>query len=246
MKRVFVIFFIFCSAAAEAQIYTGAKGGISIPNLKGNNEQSKGYTSRKGAYGGLLANFTLTRFYSLQTEINFSPQGGQRKGLQPVPADKLGNITLPPGTTLYANFNTNTIINYIEVPVLLQYNWGNRLKYHILLGPYISFRTESKTKTSGSSLLYLDENGTIPLQFNGNNLPPVSFDDNTDVKNEIKKINAGAQGGVALSYNAGPGYVFIEGRFIRGLINVQTHTKENGKNQTGSVIAAIGYSLKIK
>lgn len=247
MKRlnIFIIAMLFYTIAS-AQWKLGAKTGISIPNLQGNSEQSKGYTSRKGFYAGVLANIELSSIFSLQTEINFSPQGGQKNGMQPVPGDFISGITLPLGTILYASFNSATIINYLEIPVLLQHSSGNKLKYQLQLGPYIAFRIEATTKTKGGSLLYIDEKGSIPLELNGLPLPPVDFTGTTNIKDDIKTINAGVQGGLAFLYNLGPGYVFAEGRGIRGLINIQSDTGENGKNQTGSLVIVLGYTFILK
>lgn len=246
MKHLLVILCCFFYITTEAQIYAGAKGGISIPNLKGNSEQSKGYTSRLGSYGGIVINFKIAPLLSLQPEINFSPQGGQRKGMQQVPSDAMNDITLPPGTNLYARFNTTTILNYIEIPVLVKLTLGDQLKYYLCAGPHITFLTDAKTKTNGTSVLYLDEGGTIPLTINGNPLPPVSFNRNTDIKESIKTINAGLQGGFGLQYTLGPGIIFAEGRVIFGLTNIQTNPQRDGKNKTGSVIAAAGYIIKLK
>jgi Outer membrane protein beta-barrel domain len=247
MKTVLVIIILGFCISSNAQIHIGAKGGISIPDLKGNNEQSKGYTSRLGGYGGVMANFQLSKYFSLQTEVNFSPQGGQRKGMQQVPSDAIGDITLPPGTKLYANFKSTTILNYIEIPVLAKLTLGyNRLSYYICAGPHIAFLMEAKTKTSGSSSLYFDKGATIPLMLNGNAFPPVSFKGNTDIKESIKTINAGLQGGLGIQYPVGPGNVFAEGRAIFGLTNIQTHPEIDGKNKTGSFAVAAGYLIKIK
>ena len=86
MKSLFIVSILFFCLSSNAQISLGGKAGISIPNLKGNNEKSKGYTSRLDVYGGIAGNFQLTTLLSLQPEINFSPQGGQRKGMQQVPS----------------------------------------------------------------------------------------------------------------------------------------------------------------
>jgi Outer membrane protein beta-barrel domain len=247
MKTFCIIPLVLFWISSFAQIHIGAKGGISIPNLKGDNEQSKGYTSRLGGYGGILANFQLSEYFSLQPEVNFSPQGGQRKGMQSVPSDAISGIVLPPGTNLYANFKSTTILNYIEVPLLAKLTLGhNKLTYYICVGPHIAFLAEAKTKTSGSSSLYFDEGGTIPLVLNGNALPPVSFNGNTDIKESIKTINAGLQGGLGIQYPVGPGYIFAEGRAILGLTNIQTHPERDGKNKTGSLAVAAGYLIKIK
>jgi len=59
-------------------VVLGAKGGISIPNIRGNTQQSKDYTSRRAFYFGLMVNKKMSNYFSLQTEVNYSPQGGQR------------------------------------------------------------------------------------------------------------------------------------------------------------------------
>lgn len=106
MKHTYIILFLVICFSANAQIHIGAKGGVSIPNLEGNDEQSKGYTSRQGVYGGLLVNFLMIYRLSLQPEINFSPQGGRHNGMQQVPSKAIHGISIK-------NFlNTQNIINY--------------------------------------------------------------------------------------------------------------------------------------
>jgi hypothetical protein len=230
----------------NAQLQVGLKGGISVPELKGNNEQSKGYTSRLAVYAGILGDFPMTRILSVQPEINFSPQGGQRKGLQQIPADALSGITLPAGTNLYANFKSTTILDYIEIPILAKFTFGNKLKYNVCLGPHISFLVKAKTETSGTSLIYVDEGGTTPLMKDGYTFPAVSLDNTTDIKESIKNVNAGMQGGLGIQYLLGPGSVFFEGRAIFGLVNIQTHPEMDGKNKTGSLAVAMGFKTTLK
>ncbi|MDP4261324.1 MAG: porin family protein [Bacteroidota bacterium] len=246
MRTICMVPFLVFYLSANAQLNIGARGGISIPNLKGNNEQSKGYTSRLDGYGGLLANFRITRFLYLQPEINFSPQGGQRKGMQQLPSDAISGISLPPDMNLYANFKSVTILNYLEIPILAKIVLGQKLKYFACFGPHIAFLLEAKTKTSGNSLLYLDEAGTIPLTENNEPLPAFSFNSTTSINESIKKVNAGVQGGLGIQYPLGPGSIFLEGRAIIGLINIQTHPEIDGKNKTGSLAVSAGYQLKIK
>jgi len=94
--------------------------------------------------------------------------------------------------------------------------------------------------------MHLDTGGTIPLMQNGNPIPPVSFNNTTDIKESIKTVNAGVQGGLGIQYPAGPGNIFLEGRAIIGVTNIQTHPERDGKNKTGSLAIAAGYLIKIK
>jgi len=245
MKIFYITAILFFCVSVNAQLHIGAKSGVSIPNLKGNNEQSKGYKSRLGLYGGIFINFPLTNSLSLQPEVNFSPQGGQREGLQEVPSDAISGVGLPGDINLYANFKNVTILNYLEIPILAKLVLGQKFKYYACFGPHIAFLVEAKTRTSGSGLLYLDAAGTIPLTQNGFPLPAVSFDNTTNIRESIKRVNAGMQGGLGVQYPVGSGNIFLEGRAIIGVINIQTHTESDGKNKTGSLAMAIGYFLKL-
>ena len=146
MKNIYIILLLSICFSVNAQLRIGARGGISISNLEGNSEQSKEYTSRQALYGGLFLNFRLTHSISVQPEINFSPQDGQRNGIQSIPADAISGISLPPYVNLYANFKREIILNYLEIPVLMKFTLGHKLKYYACFGPQISFYLRLKPK----------------------------------------------------------------------------------------------------
>jgi hypothetical protein len=137
-------------------------------------------------------------------------------------------------------------LNYLEVPVLAKLIFGHRLKYYVCFGPHIAFLVEAKTKTSGNSLLYLDEAGNMPLTQSGYPLPAFSFNGVTDIKESIEKVNAGVQGGLGIEYPLGPGNIFLDSRIVIGMVNIQTHPETDGKNKTGSLTIGIGYMIKLK
>lgn len=246
MKTFCIIILLFFCFSLKAQLLTGVKGGLSIPNLEGNSEQSQGYKSGKGVYGGIFLIFPITTSLSLQPEVNFSPQGGQRKGMQQVPTEAISGISLPAEINLYANFNTITVLNYLEFPILARFKLGQKIKYFACVGPHIAFLIEAKTKTNGVSPIFFNAAGTIPLSENGTPLPPVSFNAKTNIKESIKKVNAGVQGGLGFEYPCGRGNIFLEGRAIIGITNIQIHPEIDGKNQTGSLAVALGYLIRIK
>jgi len=90
----FVLLLSSYSAYAQRNIALGLKGGLSIPNLRSgdsDNEWNKNYTSRRGPYFGIMAEFDFSSYFSLQTEVNYAAQGGKRSGIQPmtIPAEYL-------------------------------------------------------------------------------------------------------------------------------------------------------------
>lgn len=233
------------SLIVSAQIQPGFKIGASVPDIKGNTEQSKGYTSRLAPFFGISLTKKIATYFNIQTEINYSPQGGKRNGMQPIDTSQFG-VSIPNGTTLYANFKNETKLNYLEVPLMLQFKIAkskddNNIFYFANFGPYVAFRLNSKTITSGKSLIYIDPQGTTPLTIDDIPLPAQSFDSRTNLKDEIKKVSAGIVGGIGSGYNFQGHQFFLEARFTRGLTNIQTHPETGGKNKTGSLIFAAGY-----
>lgn len=231
--------------AVAGQDRLGVHAGLSIPSIQGgNNPQSEGFTSRKAPFFGVFADFPVTSHLSLCPEVNYSSQGGQRNGMQAITADQVTGLPLPPGTTLYADFRNKAIIDYVEIPVTVKYNWGRKWRYFVGAGPYIGFRVRAKTVTRGTSLLYVDPSGT-PLTLPPDNepLPPVSFDADTDVKDDINTTNEGIAGLAGVEFPLGPGNLVFDVRFSAGLSNIQSHPEIDGKNRTGAVILTAGYSF---
>jgi hypothetical protein len=236
---------ILATAGLSAEIMVGIHAGLSMPNFRSNTPQTQGYISRRAPFFGLTADFGVSSHFSICAELNYSSQGGKRNGLQPLTSDQVSGLPLPAGMTLYANFRNETVIDYVEIPLMAKLAWGGRLRFFVQAGPYIGFRTRAVTQTRGTSLLYLDSAGTMPIPdpSTGQPLPAFSFDADTDNKQDIHSTNAGITGGAGVATRLGPGDIILDARFEVGLTNIQTNTARNGENQTGAVVVLLGYSL---
>lgn len=235
----------------DAGTFVGVKGGVSIPQLAGSpdNELSRDYKSRLAPNFGVLFDIGLTERVSVQPEINFAGQGGKRDGIQPVTEDLPGLPPLPPGSFYYADFKNVAELNYLEIPVLLKYRFGNRDKPRIYLngGVFYGKLLSAKTKTSGSSTLYLDRDGQFPILLppNGDPLPPIPFDATTDIKDELNSNNFGFTGGGGVEIPFGKNYLMLDARISRGLVTIQ-RDPFNGDSKTGNVIISIGWAFGVK
>jgi hypothetical protein len=243
----FLIVLVAPAAGYVAQVKIGAQGGLSIPNISdGDNVFSRGYSSRKGPFFGLFGEFNLGPHFSLRAEVNCASQGGKWNGLQPVIMD-LPDMGLPPGLLLYADFNNETILDYLEIPLLAELTWGQKPRFFINAGPYVGYLLRAKTVTGGMSTLYLDDSGTpllIPPDYQP--LPPFSFEAETDSKGDINDWSAGIAGGAGLAFPAGPGEIVFGVRFSLGLTNIQTDVETYGKNHTGALVLTVGYAYAFK
>lgn len=231
--------------------YLGAKGGWSLPELSGgNNEISRGWKSRSAFNFGVLATSELTKKFALQIEVNYASQGGRKNGIQPIPEGVAPG--LPTGIAFYADFKSVAILNYLEVPVLAKYLLfqSHSQRFYIDAGPYFGYLLNARNKTSGTSSIFTDKGGTLLMIPNPQNpdqyipLPAQSFDANTNITSDINKFNFGINGGVGIGQNLGAGNLFLDIKGYYGFLNIQKNPV-NGKNNSGALVVSLGYAVKI-
>ena len=248
MKRmqsgIAVVVMVAATCAASAQdLWVGLRGGPSIPRLSGGgNEVSRGYESRLAPNVGVTAEYFLAGHFSVLTEVDYSGQGGVRKGLQPITQSPPGLPPLPPGQYLYGDFKNESILDYIEIPLLGKYEWELTDHWRCFAegGPYVGFLLRAQERTKGTSLIYADQNRD-PLTVGGMPLPPTSFDATTNVRGDLNRVNAGLMAGVGVAYLLDKWtQVFADVRGEYGLTNVQKNTDLDGKSHTGSAVFLLG------
>jgi hypothetical protein len=230
------------------EVKAGGHGGLSIPNIRGSQDDpfSRGFTSRQGPFFGIFLETELAPHWSLVAELNYTSQGGLRKGLQPITMDLSSSLPLPPDTVLYATFRNETILDYLEVPIMGRLAFGNKLRVFINAGPYVGILLRARAVTKGTSALYLDEGGTMPIIIPPDTEPlEVDLGADTNVKDSLKSTNIGLAGGGGLMYPLGPGELILEAHFQLGLSTIQRDVATSGKSQTGAVVISLGYSLPL-
>jgi len=236
------------SGLYSQQVLLGVKGGIGIPDLKnGGTPQSEGFSSRKAPNFGAFIEYHFDSNFSLLGEILYAGQGGQRNGMQPLYAYNLTGLPIPPDLILYANFDNETILNYLEFPVFACYSFmGNKSGFDVYvdLGLYLGILLNATAKTNGTSTIFLDKEGTIPLSVGGNQLPPQNFDNEADIIDELNKINVGLSGGLGVTYNFSGHQIKFDVRGAYGFIRLQADEKD-GSNYTGVLAITLGYGFKI-
>lgn len=242
----------------NTEIKIGGKVGYSLGSLTSSTESiyTDDYESISGIDFGLTFEFKLTALISMQTELNYTHRGGERNGLQPVPTNANPDIEylndfvfpfigLAPITNenpLYATFNSEVDLQYIEVPALLKFGWGDNLRFSAAIGPYVGILLKATQVTSGTSQFYLDSEGTIPLDF----VPAVSFDANTNIKDDLKTVNFGGTLAVGISKKLGDtGQLFVDARISYGINSIQIKDVY-GESNVGGVIFSAGYAYTLQ
>jgi len=247
---VFICVMLVAGGYAYAgEFKIGAHGGINMPNLRGEEGDpfTEGFESRQGAFYGIFVNLGLTPHISLAAELNYSSQGGKRSGLQIITSTLLPEgLPLPEGMDLYANYRIESILDYIEIPLLVRLSFGKKIRVFINAGPYIGFLIRAKALTEGKSFLYMDKNGAIPVIIPPGTQPlEIDLTADTDIKDNLKDTNFGLASGGGIMIPIGPGTVIAEGRLQWGLTVIQKDIQESGKSRTGGFIISVGYSLPL-
>lgn len=235
------------AATGHAQsVSVGFRGGIAVPELRGGDSpQTQGYKSRIAPNFGLFLNKSFTPALSFQLDLAYAGQGGKRTGVQPITASP--DLPVPPGTTLYADFDNKAVLEYLESAFLGRYDrpLSERADVYVDAGPYIGYLLRARTVTRGTSTIYLDPDGTTPLTIQGQPLPPSDFGNDTDITSDIKRWNAGLTGGVGMTLRAGPGRLLFDVRGTFGLVHIQRDAA-NGTNNTGALVISAGYEIPLK
>ncbi|MDP4201406.1 MAG: porin family protein [Bacteroidota bacterium] len=225
-------------------ITIGAKGGFSIPNLTSGgtgNPLNNGYSSRLGPAFGIYGEYHFSNLFSISLGLEYSSQGGKKKGFQAFSPSAQQAAMLPENTPyLYASYNSEAKLNYLIVPVLARFNWSIcrtlPLKFVAAVGPFAGFLLNAHQVTSGSSVIYLDAAGQYPIS------SMQSFDANTNIKDQLHTFNMGINGFIGFTYNlTSKNALFIEGGGNFGFIPIQKNSSD-GKNYTGAGVVTIGYS----
>ncbi|MDP9042958.1 MAG: outer membrane beta-barrel protein [Bacteroidota bacterium] len=241
---LFTLFFIFTTKGGNSQNLTlGLRGGLGLPNLSssGGSDISKGYKTISGPDFGFVMNCSVARQVDIETGIEWSTQGGQKSGLQTIPASNELLQYFPPGSNiqyLYASFKSTVRLQYLMVPVLLKYmvnlDQADHWKLYWDGGLFGALLMTAKASAMGASKVYYDPGETNPVG-------PVAirFDSAGDIKNQLHRGNFGMEGNVGILYHTDFLSVFAEGGANYGFINLQKNS-QNGVNHTGALIFRIG------
>lgn len=270
MKKLNKLFLVVCilgittSIAQETKI--GVRLGVGLPNLKSKDDNiySKDYETVAGFDGGFFLDYGLTENFSIKTELYYARKGGERNGMQPIPPAQLDPQLemISGGQPVWATFDNRAVFDYIGIPVLAKYEWhlGDKWGVYANAGFYVEFILSPKQETSGTSQLYYDEAGTIPVTVPVNvnpdpdgppiymdfPLPAVDLTATTDINDDLANMDFGAMfgGGVTYALNDTSELLF-DFRGSYGFIPLQNDTTTYGTVHMGSFAFSLGYAYTI-
>ncbi|HUX83690.1 MAG TPA: outer membrane beta-barrel protein [Chitinophagaceae bacterium] len=221
----------------------GIHGGLSLPDLRGATQQQQTVLSRQDGYYGFFLSFRLKNLLSIQADLNYCGEGGISSGIQQVFGDNLK--AFPPSDTLYANYESHTILHYLEVPVVARITWGNQVRYFLEGGIFTGYLVDARQVNNGGGGLYKDPGGKIPAVLKPGETPfsPAVLNSNSNIYNRINTVNFGLTGGGGMSYKIGRNEIYLELRISEGMQGIYRDQAQFGKYKTGNVTVSFGYAF---
>jgi hypothetical protein len=124
MKKIFLLIVMAGSfAVAKAQISYGAKAGLNVANVGG--EDVEGNKAKAGFYLGGFIGVPVAESFSIQPELVFSLQGVKFDG------------------------DSKVNMSYLNIPILARYTTGSG--FFAETGPQLGFLLSAKAKEDGES-----------------------------------------------------------------------------------------------
>ena len=127
------------AAPAEAQISYGVKAGVNFANVAIAPDEGSSPSRRVGALAGVFATVPVAWGLTLQPEAIYTAKGASIE---------------------FEGFETNYIVDYIEVPVLARFRVLRSA--YVLAGPSMAFRLRARNRVPfGGSVEEVDLDGEV-------------------------------------------------------------------------------------
>src|SRR5690606_32810823 len=171
------------------------------------NDWNKDYSSRLGPYFGGLMELELSSRFSLQAELEYAAEGGKRDNIQPmeIPEEYLDlfqKVFKTEQDYLFANLNSVSRINYIQLIIMLKYRFtiAVRVKLQVFVQAGIcpGYLVQAKQIVkSGNLRVFFDAEGKTEIPSNlVHSFFGTSIDTVIDARNDLHSWNIGIQGAI--------------------------------------------------
>lgn len=239
-QKIIATAVVLCLAsAASAQFHLGPRAGLNFASLS-TNETGLETSNLVGIHGGLTAQYQFWKTLSVQLDALYSIQGTE--------TDLVIESQNAQGFDLVTRTNTSTSLNYVSVPVMI--NWEIPIKPKRLVPYFDKDHVVSFHLYGGGFFGYgLGGNGSTTITEtvdDGFNTPITTT---TTAEGEIttttfNPIDFGLAFGTGFSFKMGDrGKLFVDGRYLFGFGDTE---KDQAIKRTNRVIqASLGYSYRI-
>ena len=183
--------------------YSGA-GSTNIGTVSGNAGTLIGYSV------GVTFNAAINNLFSINPEA----------------------LVLQGGSKFSAGSNSfQTRVTYVQVPVLLRFNFGNEgYQFYVNGGPYLGYAATGTYKISSTDNgVTTDQSGDIKFNSDGDG---------------FNRLELGVAVGLGLGAKVGPGMLGVDLRYQQGLTRLQSSTDARGATYNGIFTPSLFYVFR--
>lgn len=220
---IFTVLVLLTVSSINAQVAVGVKAGAHfsdnsisgfVPGLTPDPEVLPGYTF------GVMAEIPIEGNFSFRPEINYVQKGFRVS--ESISPELLG-IPIPIGGRV------DTRINFLEMPLLLQYRYGNeKAGIYALAGPGIGYAANAHLQPFATVIVTV-------------RLPKVDINLNDDNYNRFEFSGHAGLGG---DISAGKGKVFADVRYSYGFTNTLNDPIIDTQLRNRGFTISAGYAMK--
>jgi len=249
MKTIFfLVVLLLCvvdQTFSQIPIDMGIKAGITMSGLLNGNSSGpvgRAYDLRVGDDAAVFTELFLSKHLSLPMQLDYVSTGGKNAGYQPVAVPTGMKQLFATGQMpeyVYADYKNEIVIKSIMLSVLFKYrfNLSTKLKCYTGVGAFSSFVVAAHKYTSGSSIVYLDEQHAQPVSS-----IPQNINNSQNIREDLNAFNRGITAFMGIAYKLKTGRVFIETGCNYGLYDIHRY-RENGSNYSLATMLTTGYQF---
>ncbi|MCD4746334.1 MAG: PorT family protein [Bacteroidales bacterium] len=219
MKIITGIFFIISFSINAQSLLLGVAGGVTTSNTEDN--ISFDFDNYKGYYFCFFIEDTLINDFHYRIGVNIN----KNKAYKDYMKCQLGPV--------YYN-DVEYLINFINMPFLIKYSFGRKVKFYLIGGPYLSLIAYSQRKAEVTSWSTIDNK-------------MVTRNTKDSANNELNTFNIGLTtgGGFEFQFNNRIDFL-LESRYKLYLFPIKSGEYEICNiNNLNSIIISLGIKLKI-
>ncbi|MEM9822364.1 MAG: porin family protein [Bacteroidota bacterium] len=213
-KKTLFFLFLLTSLQVNAQSYLGLRSGLSFANVRTVNIETPepGPDHINGINAALFVELGISKSFAIQPELNFLQKGYRVQ-------EMFDGLT----------FDASVKLNYLELPILFKYRYGNpdAINIYAIAGPSLGYAYSGR---------FIDNTFDFSRA--------VDF----EVDGEFGRVDVSAVIGAGANFPVGPGAIVFDLRYhfgLSSLLELDPNVEDTEKLQNRLLNISIGYRIPI-
>ena len=219
-----IVAVLFSASFSFAQVSIGVKAGVYTSFIdvtqaaEGLTQNVEGLTTPTF---GIVSEIGISENFAFQPELLYTTKGfSVNQGIN----INLGGFPIPAGVT------ANTKINYLEMPLLAKYKFGNEsFRFNITAGPVLSYAANAQLVTRANLLLDIN---------------PLKTNIDLDALN-YERLEVSASIGAGMAYETSGGEFFADARYVHGFSDLYNAPVVDLNLKNRGIGVTVGYKMNL-